>query len=45
VTKQHYDYPAHTAAHLVPDYDAYDAGYVDTVGGAHGGHYPTYGYY
>ncbi|XP_021917290.1 cuticle protein 7-like isoform X1 [Zootermopsis nevadensis] len=49
VTKQHYaqyeTYPTHTAAHLVPDYDAYDTGYVDSVGGAHSGHYSNYGYY
>ncbi|XP_069705091.1 cuticle protein 7-like [Periplaneta americana] len=49
VTKQHYAqyqaYPAHTTAQLVPDYDAYDAGYIDAVSGAHGGHYPNYGYY
>jgi hypothetical protein len=49
VTKQQYvpydAYPSHTAAHIVTDYDTYDAGYVDAVGSAHGGHYSNYGYY
>jgi hypothetical protein len=49
VTKQHYSqyqtYPTHTTAHLVSDYDTYDNGYLDAVGGVHDGHYPNYVYY